>query len=94
MTSVLFCGGPANGKWLDLNPGTSEYEIVAPPTPLEFANGTGTLSKVRYRIWPIRFLGYQLLVAAPESDHNESDSVLYAVLQRDVADHLRGKGRR
>jgi hypothetical protein len=44
-----------------------------------------------YRLWQIQILGHRLWVAAPVDDHNESDSVLYAVLQRDVADFLRGK---
>lgn len=93
---VLFCGGPADGQWRDVEHytrlGSYRYiEVVTPPTPLEFANGTGTLTKFNYRLWTISVLGHLLEIAAPEDDHNESDSVLYAVLQRDVADHLRGK---
>ncbi|GHG10288.1 hypothetical protein [Streptomyces hydrogenans] len=99
---VLFCGGPADGQWKDIvnpsitSPGNSRgagryVEVVTPPTPRDFADGTGTLTKVRYRLWRITLLGYVLDVAAPEADHNESDSVLYAVLRRDVADHLRGR---
>lgn len=90
---VLFCGGPADGQWKDVSPQPlgSKIEVVAPPTPLEFARGTGTLTKFKYRLWGIKLLGHALLVAAPEKDHNESDSVLYAVLRRDVADHLRGR---
>ncbi|MFE6222956.1 hypothetical protein [Streptomyces sp. NPDC057854] len=93
---VLFCGGPADGQWRDVQPvraggAVVEVEVVAPPTPLEFVNGTGTLAKVRYRLWPITLLGHHMYVAAPRGDHNESDSVLYGVLRRDVADHLRGR---
>ncbi|GGR51534.1 hypothetical protein GCM10010282_50560 [Streptomyces roseolus] len=67
---VLFCGGPADGQWRDVQPvraggAVVETEVVAPPTPLEFANGTGTLTKVRYRIWPIILLGHHMYVAAP-----------------------------
>lgn len=87
---VLFCGGPADGQWKDVGV-TATVEVVAPPTPLDMRNGTGTLTKFRYRIWPIKLFGYPMYVAAPEKDHNESDSVLYAVLRRDVADHLRGR---
>lgn len=94
---VLFCGGPADGQWKDvpgLQPRSAHgqtYEVVAPPTPLDMRRGTGTLAKAKYRIWNVTLLGYMLQVATPEADHNESDSVLYAVLQRDVADHLRGR---
>ncbi|MFF5973671.1 hypothetical protein ACFY7C_19300 [Streptomyces sp. NPDC012769] len=96
---VLFCGGPADGQWRDVAVPTRDgyvrngqpYEVVAPPTPLEFARGTGTLTKVMYYLWNIQVLGHPMLVAAPRGDHNESDSVLYAVLRRDVADHLRGR---
>lgn len=90
---VLFCGGPADGQWRDVPmPRNGQtVEVVAPPTPLDMVRGTGTLTKTRYRTWPIQFLGRWLWVAAPHGDHNESDSVLYAVLQRDVADHLRGR---
>lgn len=87
---VLFCGGPADGQWKDVGV-TATVEVVAPPTPRDVIDGTGTLTKVRYRLWRISLLGYKMMVAAPETDHNESDSVLYAVLRRDVADHLRGR---
>lgn len=93
---VLFCGGPADGQWRDVDMDRHDrrrhYEVVAPPTPLDMVRGTGTLRKFMYRIWPVQILGHALMVAAPEADHNESDSVLYAVLRRDVADHLRGRG--
>lgn len=96
---VLFCGGPWNGRWKDVDPDSVSrspgfgrwVDAVAPPTPLDFAKGTGTLAKFRYRLWTIPLFGQTLEVAAPDTDHNESESVLYAVLQRDVADHLRGK---
>ncbi|WP_432112788.1 hypothetical protein [Streptomyces sp. S1] len=96
---VLFCGGPVDGQWRDVDitwelladRQQRSVEVVAPPTPLEFAHGTGTLTKTLYRVWQVSLLGHRLVVAAPYSDHNESDSVLYAVLRRDVADHLRGK---
>jgi hypothetical protein len=74
-----------------LSPDTTLYEVVAPPTPLEFVSGTGTLKKFRYKVWGIQLLGYHMMVAAPLDDHNESDSVLYAVLRRDVADMLKGR---
>jgi hypothetical protein len=88
---VLFCGGPADGRWMDLAPDTTLFEVVAPPTPLEFVNGTGTLARFKYKVWGIQLLGYHMMVAAPLADHNESDSVLYAVLRRDVADALKGR---
>jgi hypothetical protein len=92
---VLFCGGPVNGQWREMDIprlGHSQWvEVVAPPTPLDMRRGTGTLTKVKYRLWPISILGHHLWVAAVADDHNESDSVLYAILQRDVADHLRGR---
>lgn len=93
---VLFCGGPWNGRWKDVEPERSAgfkrtVDVVAPPTPLEFASGTGTLEKFRYRVWSLSLFGATIDVAAPETDNNESESVMYAVLQRDVADHLRGK---
>lgn len=88
---VLFCGGPADGRWIELPPNVQEHEVVAPPTPLEFANGTGSLGKVRYTVRPLQLLGYRMMVAWPKGEHNESASVLYAVVRRDVADHLRGQ---
>lgn len=93
MTKVLFCGGYADGRWLDIPEALTEYRVQAPGTFRWDTNEKVEMEEQVYRIWPIQLLGYGMRVAALKNRHYESDDVIRALCQRDVAQHLTGRDR-
>jgi hypothetical protein len=91
---VLFCGGYADGRWVDLPDGLEKYEVAAPTGTFRWDGPDKTvIEKQLYRIWDINILGYGMKVAALANRHYEDDSVIRALCQRDVANHLTGRDR-
>lgn len=88
---VLFCGGHADGRWIELPDGMKEYEVAAPGAFQWDGPAKVEVERQRYRIWDINILGWGMKVAAPAVRHYESHDVLRALVQRDVFKHLTGE---
>jgi hypothetical protein len=85
---VLFCGGHADGRWIDLPDGWKEYEVAAPGAFRWGPDSKTETEKQTYRIWDINILGWGMKVAALKNRHYEDWDVLRALTQRDVFKHL------
>lgn len=96
MSLVLFCGGSRDGRWHDVGMEVKTIEVDIPPEQRYDWNGPVKVEheskREQYRIWEITLLGYHMRVAALANRSYESQDVLRALVQRDVADHLT-KGR-
>lgn len=92
--TVLMCGGPADGRWVDVQPVTREWECVT-------ANWTGSTDPAvpaadsftthRYSIVPIVIVSRKMYVGCYVDRAymaNDDSVILRTVLQRDVAEHL------
>lgn len=90
---VLFCGGYADGRWIELPDGLKEYEIATPGAFRWGGESKVEIEKQAYRIWDVTILGYGMKVAALAERSYESDDVIRALCQRDVADRLTGRDR-
>jgi hypothetical protein len=88
MSMVLFCGGHADGTWLDLPHDLKEFS--SPARGAFRWDGKGKVETVhqRYRIWDVQILGWAMRIALPEGENSESSTALRTLLQRDVYDHL------
>lgn len=94
MSLVLFCGGSRDGQWIDVGMGVRTLDVDVPTNidwtaPEKVEHGA---RREQYRIWDISILGWGMRVAALAHRNYESQDVLRAVVQRDVADNLT-KGR-
>lgn len=94
MSLVLFCGGSRDGEWIDCGMGLKTVDVDVPvaidwTAPAKVEHGA---RREQYRIWDIQILGYHMRVAALAHRDYESQDVLRAIVQRDVANNLT-KGR-
>lgn len=90
---VLFCGGYADGRWIEVPDGLKEFSVSMPG---DFNWGSPQkveIKEQRYRIWPIQILGWGMYVAALADRNYENTDVIKTLCQRDVADHLTGRQR-
>lgn len=90
---VLCCGGHADGRWMEVDADAKYLEIAAPGTFRWKSPEKVETEKQVYRIWPVTILGYGMHIAVLDTHNHESDVALRAIVQRDVADHLRGSQR-
>lgn len=90
MSLVLFCGGSKNGHWGEVAMGLQEIHVHV-PTRINWNQDAKVVHeerRERYRIWNIQILGYGMRVATADDARPESDDVIRAIVQRDVADVL------
>lgn len=88
---VLFCGGHADGRWIDVPPSHDRYRVAVPGAFDWRSKEAVVTEEQEYRIWDINILGFGMRVAALATRNYENHDVIRALCQRDVADHLTGR---
>lgn len=93
---ILMCGGPADGRWVAVEPLATYQDVIKPGHPPVQVVSTeqalsqvqADLERVRYHIVPVKILTHDLWVGVCEDEAYDDRAVLRAILQRDVADRL------
>lgn len=96
---VLLCGGPFDGRWVDVPEGVSTYRAMKaqPLSLIPSAEPTVPLpAVVEYQLEPmpirIRHAGGRLWVGTLGQGPDRDETIVRALFQRDVAQQLLGDG--